>query len=64
MKTDFNGDGLSDVLWLAPNGDLIIWFADDGGTLRTTKTRQSKRGAAGMSPRPVTSTVTAAMTFY
>jgi len=36
MKTDFNGDGLSDVLWLAPNGDLIIWFADDGGTLRTT----------------------------
>jgi hypothetical protein len=30
-KTDFNGDGLTDLVWSGANGDLVIWNMDASG---------------------------------
>ena len=54
---DFNGDGMSDILWQDNSGDIAVWLMN-GVTISAAGGSPTFRTPGGW-PKPATSTATA-----
>jgi hypothetical protein len=47
---DFNGDGITDLVWKMPNSDHIVWIMNPGGSVAASTSFSTQGGAWQLAP--------------